>query len=67
MGYKVQKLTSRDLANKDSEQRRRKKTNSKRSRSIVGKRSWLTKKRMERTLRQIFNLKIMKGGILWLN
>lgn len=24
MGYKVQKLTSRDLANKDSEQRRRK-------------------------------------------
>ena len=24
MGYKVQKLTNRDLANKDSEQRRRK-------------------------------------------
>lgn len=38
-----------------------------RSRSIVGKRSWLTKKRMERALRQIFNFKIMKGGILWLN
>ena len=38
-----------------------------RSRSIVGKRSWLTKKRMERALRQIFNFKIMKGGILWLS
>ena len=38
-----------------------------RSRSIVGKRSWLTKKRMERALRQIFNFKIMKGGILWIS
>lgn len=38
-----------------------------RSRLIVGKRSWLTKKRMERALRQIFNFKIMKGGILWLS
>ena len=38
-----------------------------RSRSIVGKRSWFTKKRMERALRQIFNFKIMKGGILWLS
>jgi hypothetical protein len=65
MGYKVQKLTSRDLANKDSEQRRRK-DNSKEVDQL-----WVrgagSPRKDGKALRQIFNFKIMKGGILWLS